>query len=192
MAKEAEENRVFEARFSVSGILFLVALCICFCWLGLVLIGFVDPGWRVREPSLFTALLGIVCILFFGPYTLWYYRLLFKFGVAVRLDNKGLLDRHVSDETIPWDSIAWFEVNAFEHPINFPVTLWKQRYITYRIDPEYERSMGRLDRLAYRLNSLLSGRSSRLPHTTLDCSFKTLAKALREVPPARLRINSSL
>ena len=187
MSADTHGNRVFEARFSVIGLLFLVAISVAFCVAGLFFLGLVGDEWRVRDPDLFTVVLGVASIGFFGPLGLWYTGLLTKRGVAVRLDRDGLLDRHYSDETIPWENVRGFRTREVSTS-RYGIPMGRQRYFEYRVDPRYRRKITGLRKIASWVQRVIRGPSIRLPHLTLDCTLDELIVALEDVPPVHAKL----
>ena len=181
------DKQVFEAQFSRARIILLVVLSLCFCAAGLFLMGVVGAGLHVREPNIFSVAFGGVVVGFFGLMVLRYLSLLRKGRLAVRIDATGFLDRTVSDDPIPWEHLSDFRISEIRHERLF-ITFWTFRYIQYQIDPKYERKLTGFDISVKRILGIFNRGYTRLLHTTLDCDFEALTRALRTIPPKHARL----
>lgn len=100
-----------------------------------VLIGF----WILQDPdpdakALFSAWVGIG---FFGPCTVVFVRRLRKTREILRVDGMGVLDRRVTDRTIPWSAIARITERQVRHQVIFNLHL--TGYLSDFVDSNWQR-----------------------------------------------------
>jgi hypothetical protein len=102
--------------------------------LAILSVGFVAAGvWLVKsQPSgAFLQFIGWVSILFFGACSLlWVVQSIRFRGAIVIIDSDEILDRRVSDRTIPWTAVQ--EVNVW--------SLEAQRIPILKLDPAFDAS----------------------------------------------------
>lgn len=177
----------FEAQYSVPRILLRVGVAALAMVGSLFLVGLFGDSLAVKETTPSTVAIGAVTFAIFGFFGAYYLRLLFKGRPSFRIDRNGLLDRNVSDRTIPWEHISDIRIRQVRHRRS-GITLFTGLYIDYVIDPAFERKLTGLNRLIRRpLGAFNRGRPTIL-YQTLDCDFEALAWALRTIPPEHARL----
>lgn len=180
------DEQVFEAQFSPLKILLLVSLCLGFCGMGLLLMGLIGDVYRDRV-DVITQAIGGLAVIFFGPLSVHYLRLLGKEQPALRIDASGLLDRHMTEKVIPWEHISDLRIRELRHG-RWGITFWTQHFIEYRIDPEFRKQLTGFDVWVRRGLAFGNGGRTSLLHNTLACDFETLIGALHLIPPENVRI----
>jgi hypothetical protein len=177
----------FEAKYSVPRILLRVGGALLFITFGLFLTGILGERGAVRDSSSSSVAIGALSIVIFGYLGVFYLRLLFKDRPSFRIDSTGLLDRNVSDLTIPWEHISDIRIRQVRHRRS-GITLFTGEYIDYMIDPAFERKLTGFDRLIRQpLGAFNRGRPTIL-YQTLDCDLDMLTWALRTIPPEHARL----
>lgn len=172
----------FEAQYSSPRILLRVGSALLFITFGLFLTGVLGERWALGESSASSVAIGTLIIVTFGYLGVFYLRLLFKDRPSFRIDSTGLLDRNVSDLTIPWEHISDIRIRQVRHRRS-GITLFTGEYIDYVIDPAFERQLTGFDRLIRRPLGVFNQGRPTILYQTLDCDFDVLTCALRTIPP---------
>jgi hypothetical protein len=177
----------FEAHYSLPRILLRVGVAALFMVGSLFLVGLFGDSWGVKETTPRTVAIGAACFVLFGFFGAYYLRLLFKGRLSLRIDENGLLDRNVSDLTIPWEHISDIRIRKLRQR-EWGITLSTMHYIDYVIDPSFERKLRGGDALIRRTMSIPNGRRPTILYDTFDCDFEALTRALRTIPPEHARL----
>lgn len=177
----------FEAQYSVSRILLRVGLAALAMVGSLFLVGLLGDSWAVKERTPYTIAIGAVTFAIFGFFGAYYLRLLFKGRPSLCIDGNGLLDRNVSDLTIPWEHIG--EIRTRHVRVRRSgITVMTTGYIDYVIDPSFDRKLRGVDALMWRTMSILNRGRPTILYQTLDCEFEALTWALRTIPPEHAKL----
>ena len=189
IAKVADAN-YFEAHYSVPRMLLRVGLSGLAMLGSLFLVGLLGDSWAAKETTPSTVVIGAATFVVFGFFGAYYLRLLFKGRPSFRIDGNGLLDRNVSDLTIPWEHVGEMRMRRIRHRRS-GITVLTTGYIDYVIDPSFERKLTGFDALMRRTMSIRNGRRPTILYQSLDCDFEALTWALRTIPPDHARLVES-
>lgn len=180
-------KQVFETQFSRPRITLLAALCLAYCAFAMFVMGMIGADLWPRQPSFFQRAAGCCIFAFMALNFMHYVSLLRKGSPALRIDAEGLLNRRISDIVVPWEQIEQVHVKQVRYG-RWPVTIWTQRFIEYRVDPALLRKL--TGEMGWVLRLLRLGTRGRLTlaSAVLECGFEPLADALRTIPPASKRL----
>ena len=171
-------TRPFEAHFSPARSILLSLLAVGFVAAGLWMVGAFGevPGGSRRLPDWAVPIMGWVAIVFFAPFAFLHLRRAFAGGLAVRIDQRGMLLTDYSKRLIAWEDIVAIRTE----------NVMGNKILLFEVDDARAADFGAGKRMAAGTNRSMYGLGYSLTVNNTDRSHSELLQALEHFAPHRL------